>query len=32
MKGTDVIRHRLVKEIIRAYAAHSGHEQEPGEA
>ena len=32
MKGTDVIRHRLVKEIIRAYAAHSGHELEPGEA
>jgi phosphate starvation-inducible PhoH-like protein len=32
MKGTDVIRHRLVKEIIRAYAVHSGHEQEPGEA
>ena len=32
MKGTDVIRHRLVKEIIKAYAAASGHEQEPGEA
>ncbi|HVG45901.1 MAG TPA: PhoH family protein [Longimicrobium sp.] len=32
MKGSDVIRHRLVKEIIRAYAAHSGHELEPGEA
>jgi len=32
MKGTDVIRHRLVKEIIRAYAAHSGHDAEPGEA
>jgi phosphate starvation-inducible PhoH-like protein len=32
LKGSDVIRHRLVKEIIRAYAAHSGHELEPGEA
>jgi phosphate starvation-inducible PhoH-like protein len=32
LKGSDVIRHRLVKEIIRAYAAHSGHEPEPGEA
>lgn len=32
MRGSDVIRHRLVKEIIRAYAAHSGHELEPGEA
>jgi phosphate starvation-inducible PhoH-like protein len=32
MRGADVIRHRLVKEIIRAYAAHSGHELEPGEA
>jgi phosphate starvation-inducible PhoH-like protein len=32
MKGSDVIRHRLVKDIIRAYAAHSGHELEPGEA
>ena len=31
MKGSDVIRHRLVKEIIRAYAAHAGHELEPGE-
>ncbi|HET6230730.1 MAG TPA: PhoH family protein [Longimicrobiaceae bacterium] len=28
MKGTDVIRHRLVKEIIRAYAAASGEEEE----
>jgi len=32
MKGSDVIRHRLVKEIIKAYAAHAGHELEPGEA
>jgi phosphate starvation-inducible PhoH-like protein len=32
LKGSDVIRHRLVKDIIRAYAAHSGHELEPGEA
>ncbi|HEX8693357.1 MAG TPA: PhoH family protein [Longimicrobium sp.] len=30
--GSDVIRHRLVKEIIRAYAAHSGREPEEGEA
>jgi phosphate starvation-inducible PhoH-like protein len=32
LKGSDVIRHRLVKDIIKAYAAHSGHETEPGEA
>ena len=32
LKGSDVIRHRLVKEIIKAYAAHAGHELEPGEA
>ena len=31
-KGSDVIRHRLVKEIIRAYAAAQGHEEEEGEA
>ena len=32
LKGSDVIRHRLVKEIIRAYATHSGREAEDGEA
>ena len=32
LKGSDVIRHRLVKEIIRAYAAASGREEEEGEA
>jgi phosphate starvation-inducible PhoH-like protein len=31
-KGSDVVRHRLVREIIRAYAVHGGHEPEPGEA
>ncbi|HYJ79845.1 MAG TPA: PhoH family protein [Longimicrobiaceae bacterium] len=31
-KGSDVIRHRLVKDIIRAYAAHAGRETEEGEA
>src|SRR5215207_4228857 len=31
-KGTDVVRHRLVKEIIRAYAAHSAGEAEEGVA
>jgi phosphate starvation-inducible PhoH-like protein len=32
LKGSDVIRHRLVKEIIAAYAAASGREEEEGEA
>jgi phosphate starvation-inducible protein PhoH and related proteins len=31
-RGGDVIRHRLVKEIIRAYAAAGGREGEEGEA
>jgi phosphate starvation-inducible PhoH-like protein len=30
MKPADVIRHRLVKEIIRAYAADAGEEEEAG--
>ncbi|HEX2205741.1 MAG TPA: PhoH family protein [Longimicrobium sp.] len=30
--GGDVIRHRLVKEIIRAYASAAGREEEEGEA
>jgi phosphate starvation-inducible protein PhoH and related proteins len=32
LKGSDVIRHRLVKEIIRAYATASGRDEEDGEA
>jgi phosphate starvation-inducible PhoH-like protein len=31
-KGADVVRHRLVKEIIKAYAAHSSGEAEEGAA
>jgi phosphate starvation-inducible PhoH-like protein len=32
MQPADVIRHRLVKDIIRAYAAASGEEDEAGAA
>ncbi len=32
LKGSDVIRHRLVKEIIAAYATAEGREEEAGEA